>query len=565
MATLAASPSSSRARPTPAVATAPEASHVVAAPPQKPPRERRMNNRNNRRNRSKKNRHVRLAEKLQEFPGYRQCDGDIRRDALDCLQRLLTGWTTALRPHTNNVVKRSRAVLLTFGSYHLGVHSAASDLDVLVMLDAASCSRQDFLQHFPDVLQRCPEISHVHPIPKAYTPVIKFCFRDQLTVDVLFAHLPSNNNSETDDLLSVSLQGDDNCHTNKAASSSESSTMIITDQHLLQQDEVGVRSLNGVRVSQYLLKNCGNVDTFRTVLRAVKLWAVQQGIYSNVLGFLGGINWAIMVAWVCRQSVGMAPEDVLERFFMTFASWRWPTPVLLESLQTTPPEEALPLPVWNRATNPRDALHVMPIITPLYPSMNSSYNVGIPQLRRMQDELVRACQHCRDYDKLFSPSSFFSRHKHFLQATISATSKQDYVEWQRLVESKLRLLILGLETTEVHAWPFAKFFETKCEENYIESTFFLALRFDIWVHNVDLRHLTSDFLHKVNSWTGRKAGMDLKLEHRLDEKLPAYVFAAYQTEGADDDAASKTSDSSTSTAGKSANETLTASGKRSRS
>ena len=65
-------------------------------------------------------------------------------------------------------------------------------------------------------------------------------------------------------------------------------------------DEASVRSLNGVRVAQYLLDIIPDEENFRKVLKTVKQWACVHGLYSNVLGFLGGINWAILVAWVCQ-------------------------------------------------------------------------------------------------------------------------------------------------------------------------------------------------------------------------------------------------------------------------
>ena len=328
----------------------------------------------------------------------------------------------------------------------------------------------------------------------------------------------------------------------------------LDDTDLQDLDEAGVRSLNGARVSQMILDFVPDVPKFQIVLCAVKRWAVVQGIYSNVLGFLGGVNWAIMAAYICRQFPTLDSASTLRVFFRTFASWPWNRPVmLLPTVADVPPitnvskqTRAVYLPAWNPNTNPRDGLHIMPIITPAYPSMNSSYNVDMPQLRRIKEEMIRASnllqqRHQRGnrkvinsnnsniYLDLFCPSDFFGRHRHFLRVDISAASEQDFVEWFRLVESRLRVLISNLDTPQVNAFPFARFFPVPKTDPFAvpdarQNCFFIGLRFADNVNELNVKHLTLDFLYKVNSWEGRKAGMDLHVRHVLDDGIPVHVW-----------------------------------------
>eukprot|EP00339_Tiarina_fusa_P026499 CAMPEP_0116998696 /NCGR_PEP_ID=MMETSP0472-20121206/1680_1 /TAXON_ID=693140 ORGANISM="Tiarina fusus, Strain LIS" /NCGR_SAMPLE_ID=MMETSP0472 /ASSEMBLY_ACC=CAM_ASM_000603 /LENGTH=605 /DNA_ID=CAMNT_0004697931 /DNA_START=47 /DNA_END=1864 /DNA_ORIENTATION=+ len=469
-----------------------------------------------------------------------------RRTVLDTLDKVLCKWCSSLqtaRPNSENKWKRPRVALVTFGSYRLQVHRPDSDLDVLA-LSPAICTRGDFFTSLVTLLEEQPGVDDMHPIPSAFTPVLKFRV-DGIAVDMLFARLADSTKllqfqqKRPSPLLSTPTQ--------YSAQQGVRLEYLIDDSDLASMDEAGMRSLNGVRVTQLILETVPDPDSFRIALAAIKQWACVHGLYSNVLGFLGGVNFAILVAWVCKRNPNDEPFDLLKKFFRTFASWKWPMPVTLAPIQRDPPDGIPSLGVWDPESNPRDRHHLMPIITPAYPSMNSSYNVGIPQLRRIKMEMTRASflleRNSGSWKQLLRGSDFFTKHSNFLQITIRADDYEAFLKWQRLCESRLRILLVNLETPQISAWPFAKFFRRKGSpadvvaiNNMVsngnclhESLFFVALRFAPGTDSVNLRYCTSDFLHKVNSWEERKRGMDLTITHILQSDLPEFVLADTKT------------------------------------
>jgi len=518
-----------------------------------------------------------LANLSSTSPQQQPHDELSRHRAVSYLQRMLDKWIP--RPSVAGDTKslpanpwnRSRPTLITFGSFRLGVHRMDSDLDVLALCPP-EFSRGEFFSSWVDLLKKDKSISKVHAIPGAYTPVIKFMFESKIHVDMLFARVADGAKlrsfQETRPPLSV--LGEAEATTMNAAT--PRIEYKIDDSDLKEQDEAGVRSLNGARVSQMLLEMVPNLDSYRKVLRAVKEWAVTKGIYSNVLGFLGGVNFAILVAYVCRECPTDDPPALLRHFFRIFSQWTWPEPVTLVPIESVPPKGAPFMPAWDPVQYRRDGLHVMPIITPAYPSMNSTYNVGLSQLRRLQVELKRASdslssttlrpprsiqprtylqvgngpsaersegESSNPFESLFAKSDFFARHANFLQVKIQASNEQDFLEWHRLIESRLRLLIAALETQDTQAWPYSHFFNRTYDVNdrdssggvvdqgsptsrIYESSLFIGIRFCARVENANLTPLTSDFVHKVNSWPGKKGRMSLGISHVLANNLPQY-------------------------------------------
>lgn len=109
------------------------------------------------------------------------------------------------------------------------------------------------------------------------------------------------------------------------------------------------------------------------------------------MGFLGGINWALLVARICQLYPNALPSMLVSRFFRVFKKWHWPYPVMLCPLK----ESSLGFPVWDPRKNFKDRQHLMPIITPAYPCMNSSYNVSNSTLSIMVEEFKRGHKICK--------------------------------------------------------------------------------------------------------------------------------------------------------------------------
>ncbi|XP_013969795.1 poly(A) polymerase beta [Canis lupus baileyi] len=368
-----------------------------------------------------------LIETLKPFGVFEEEEELQRRILiLEKLNNLVKEWIREISESKSlpqAVIENVGGKIFTFGSYRLGVHTKGADIDALCVAPR-HVDRSDFFTSFYDKLKLHEEVKDLRAVEEAFVPVIKLCF-DGIEIDILFARLALQTIPEDLDLRDDSL--------------------------LKNLDIRCIRSLNGCRVTDEILHLVPNIDNFRLTLRAIKLWAKCHNIYSNILGFLGGVSWAMLVARTCQLYPNAIASTLVRKFFLVFSEWEWPNPVLLKE----PEERNLNLPVWDPRVNPSDRYHLMPIITPAYPQQNSTYNVSVSTRMVMIEEFKQglAITHeillsKAEWSKLFEAPSFFQKYKHYIVLLASAPTEKQHLEWVGLVESKIRILVGSLEKNE---------------------------------------------------------------------------------------------------------------------
>lgn len=459
-----------------------------------------------------------LSEELQRDAPLETEEGMQHRAALLVeLHRVVLQWiyeVSIQQSFDEEAAKTAGAKIYTFGSYRLGVVSPGSDIDALCVAPR-HVSRQAFFQALAPKLQAHPEVSEVTPVPDAYVPIIKLKLRG-VEIDLLFARLML---TEIPDSLES-----------------------LSDDNLLKNlDDKTVRSLNGCRVADHIVNLVPSAERFRDVLRLVKVWAKRRGIYSNVLGFFGGISWAILVARVCQLYPHYAAGPLVKRFFRFYDRWNWKNPVCLCPIREPSTEPGLmAFRVWNPKTNPQDRLHLMPIITPAFPSMNSTHNVTQTTKRILSEEFARGFKVVEEVERggcgwceVYRPVPFFAQYKRYLSIEMLAKAKQVFSKWQGWIESRIRQLVKHLEqipTVQVRPWPEHVAFEDPewphCGAMFIGLSISKVSAHGHKGHTVDLDQQVTQFVELINTWYDSKehAGsfeMIVKLVNRRD--LPDYV------------------------------------------
>lgn len=164
-----------------------------------------------------------------------------------------------------------------------------------------------------------------------------------------------------------------------------------------------------------------------------------------------------------------------------------------------------------------DRFHLMPIITPAYPSMCATHNITmstkkiiVRELGRGGDIVDKVFTGQLQWKDLFARHTFFTQdYKYYLGIIAASRSKDAQLVWSGLVESKVRLLVSSLETqgSIELAHPFNKGFERvhHCsDENEIEAVFCGDLRYQA----TNIKTETTDNINDPKHTVAAQGGAD---------------------------------------------------------
>ncbi|OTB04930.1 hypothetical protein M426DRAFT_144660 [Hypoxylon sp. CI-4A] len=364
---------------------------------------------------------------------------DLQRIADEFVRRV----AREKEPQNEVLIRDARGEIFTYGSYCLGVYGPGSDIDTLVTAPRY-VTRDDYFKYFPSLLQEmAPKgaVIDLTAVEDAFVPIIKFEYWG-ISIDLIFSRIAT--------LKQFPPHGQLN---------------LTNNEFLRGLDDRELRSLNGTRVTKEILNLVPEQSTFRLALRAIKLWAQQRAIYANIIGFPGGVVWAMMVARVCQLYPKAASATIVAKFFQIMKSWHWPMPVQLKAMEEGP----LNVRVWNPKIYKGDSYHLMPVITPAYPQMCATFNITHSTKTIIQRELERGFDLTNkikdgklEWKDLFTKHTFFTAdYKYYLAVITTSTTKESHKIWSGFIESKVRVLVGDLErhpSVEI-ARPFNKGYE----------------------------------------------------------------------------------------------------------
>ena len=146
-------------------------------------------------------------------------------------------------------------------------------------------------QSLAERIRANPQVTNFVPVEGAAVPILTFDW-EGINIDLLFARL--NSNSAPKDKMDIN-----------------------NDAILDGVDSATEKSLNGPRVTNlieaFVRGTPERYQTFLAAVRCVRKWAKARGLYSNKMGYWGGVNINIAVAQCLQLYPNACPATLLRR------------------------------------------------------------------------------------------------------------------------------------------------------------------------------------------------------------------------------------------------------------
>ncbi|KAL3116472.1 hypothetical protein niasHT_006919 [Heterodera trifolii] len=357
-------------------------------------------------------------------------------------------------------MSNKRARLLVSGSLLLNSHTIGSDVNFVCLTPGEWLKVKDFMgtdKNVQCVQNKCTgeaanaaalfckicESKHASGLVKIESEsimLIRFGF-DGITFDISLVTVPSMENLPlgiTDDELDKMLRKFN------WSNSSDKKQMIRTLSSY-RSTLYNKNLFNGaITIKTDLGQIAYDQSNFRNLLKTLKIWATNNFIYSNKMGFLNGITLALLVAKIVLLYPFASTAFLLEQFFLYYSTRLGRFPVQINKLDQTDVD-------WISSgtfslLNFRE--FEMPVLTPTVPVQNAARLVTHSNATTIRREMIGALKKIKSMKGKFdlaiflNSSPFTQKYQTFIVINCMAEKKEDADEFCGFVEWKMRVQII---------------------------------------------------------------------------------------------------------------------------
>uniref|UniRef100_A0A914HPD2 polynucleotide adenylyltransferase n=1 Tax=Globodera rostochiensis TaxID=31243 RepID=A0A914HPD2_GLORO len=354
-------------------------------------------------------------------------------------------------------------ILLLSGSTMLKAQTSDSDIDTICIVPGHIHSDSFFgtLQclganerhncddnSFFCMLCQLPEVHSLRRLPETLVPLIRFISSFGHNFEIVFASIP--------DIQKISVTEVNGSRERICEMTHKLATKVkegnLKEGEIVKTERM-VRSLAAYHSNLMIAEMVPNTETFRIFVLTLKMWAKNNFIYNNLLGFLHGMPLYVLAAKICIMYPNADVPFLLERFFLTYSLWEWPLPVQLAEVRPD-------LLAWSAEKEQDKRIFLfgvglysqlsMPIITPGYPAHNSTFNVNWLTAKIIQKAMQEAFEQLQSssangtkWEKLLLQRRTFSdMYKHSFAINCAASSWDLCEEFCGFVGTRIRLQLM---------------------------------------------------------------------------------------------------------------------------